>query len=112
MFCIAHYDFRFLLSNTMQMKRVHRTSSRKFESWQEVTGQWVCNIHTCRFTGICDFVSTMNNFHGYFRAIFEKSMQAFVSYVQAYAKHECNLLFRFKGELVERPISRFLSEIK
>ena len=31
------------------------------------------------------------------RAVFEKGMKAFVSYVQAYAKHECNLIFRIKG---------------
>ncbi|KFU89560.1 ATP-dependent RNA helicase DDX55, partial [Chaetura pelagica] len=30
------------------------------------------------------------------RAVFEKGMKAFVSYVQAYAKHECNLIFRIK----------------
>lgn len=30
------------------------------------------------------------------RAIFEKGMQAFVSCVQAYAKHECSLIFRIK----------------
>ncbi|XP_021113276.1 ATP-dependent RNA helicase DDX55 isoform X2 [Heterocephalus glaber] len=30
------------------------------------------------------------------RAVFEKGMRAFVSHVQAYAKHECNLIFRLK----------------
>lgn len=30
------------------------------------------------------------------RAMFEKGMRAFVSHVQAYAKHECNLIFRLK----------------
>uniref|UniRef100_A0A7N4PZ62 ATP-dependent RNA helicase n=1 Tax=Sarcophilus harrisii TaxID=9305 RepID=A0A7N4PZ62_SARHA len=30
------------------------------------------------------------------RAVFEKGMKAFVSCVQAYAKHECNLIFRLK----------------
>ncbi|KAK2119656.1 ATP-dependent RNA helicase ddx55 [Saguinus oedipus] len=30
------------------------------------------------------------------RAVFEKGMKAFVSYVQAYAKHECKLIFRLK----------------
>ncbi|XP_053444719.1 ATP-dependent RNA helicase DDX55 isoform X2 [Nycticebus coucang] len=30
------------------------------------------------------------------RAVFEKGIKAFVSYVQAYAKHECNLIFRLK----------------
>lgn len=32
------------------------------------------------------------------RAIFDRSMKAFVSYVQAYAKHECSLIFRIKGK--------------
>ncbi|CAM4728751.1 unnamed protein product [Leuciscus chuanchicus] len=32
------------------------------------------------------------------RAMFEKGMKAFVSCVQAYAKHECSLIFRIKGE--------------
>ncbi|XP_054613515.1 ATP-dependent RNA helicase DDX55 isoform X1 [Dunckerocampus dactyliophorus] len=32
------------------------------------------------------------------RALFDKSMRAFVSYVQAYGKHECSLIFRVKGE--------------
>nr|XP_061800726.1 ATP-dependent RNA helicase DDX55-like [Nerophis lumbriciformis] len=30
------------------------------------------------------------------RAMFDKGMRAFVSYVQAYAKHECSLIFRIK----------------
>ncbi|CAJ1070065.1 ATP-dependent RNA helicase DDX55 [Xyrichtys novacula] len=30
------------------------------------------------------------------RAMFDRSMRAFVSYVQAYAKHECSLIFRLK----------------
>lgn len=30
------------------------------------------------------------------RAVFEKGMRAFVSHVQAYAKHECSLIFRLK----------------
>uniref|UniRef100_A0A6I8PKI5 ATP-dependent RNA helicase n=1 Tax=Ornithorhynchus anatinus TaxID=9258 RepID=A0A6I8PKI5_ORNAN len=30
------------------------------------------------------------------RAVFEKGMKAFVSCIQAYAKHECNLIFRLK----------------
>lgn len=33
------------------------------------------------------------------RAVFEKGMRAFVSHVQAYAKHECSLIFRLKGKL-------------
>ncbi|KAL7848141.1 hypothetical protein AOLI_G00228590 [Acnodon oligacanthus] len=30
------------------------------------------------------------------RAVFERGMRAFVSYIQAYAKHECSLIFRIK----------------
>lgn len=30
------------------------------------------------------------------RAVFEKGMKAFVSFIQAYAKHECSLIFRLK----------------
>ncbi|XP_014202835.1 ATP-dependent RNA helicase DDX55 isoform X3 [Pan paniscus] len=37
------------------------------------------------------------------RAVFEKGMKAFVSYVQAYAKHECNLIFRLKALLEVLP---------
>ena len=33
------------------------------------------------------------------RAMFDKSMRAFVSFVQAYAKHECSLICRVKGEI-------------
>lgn len=38
------------------------------------------------------------------RAVFEKGVRAFVSHVQAYAKHECSLIFRLKGE---RGVSTF-----
>lgn len=31
------------------------------------------------------------------RAMFDRAMRAFVSLVQAYAKHECSLIFRVKG---------------
>ncbi|XP_064235687.1 ATP-dependent RNA helicase DDX55 isoform X2 [Aotus nancymaae] len=37
------------------------------------------------------------------RAVFEKGMKAFVSHVQAYAKHECNLIFRLKALLEVLP---------
>ncbi|KAK3600345.1 hypothetical protein CHS0354_020012 [Potamilus streckersoni] len=30
------------------------------------------------------------------RTVFEKGMQAYVSFVQSYAKHECNMIFRIK----------------
>lgn len=32
------------------------------------------------------------------RAMFERGMRAFVSYVQSYSKHECSLIFRVKGK--------------
>ncbi|KAI0208698.1 ATP-dependent RNA helicase DDX55 [Lamellibrachia satsuma] len=39
------------------------------------------------------------------RAMYERGMKAFVSFLQAYAKHECSLIFRWKdldiGELAE-----------
>lgn len=31
------------------------------------------------------------------RTVFDKSNKAFVSYIQAYSKHECHLLLRIKG---------------
>lgn len=33
------------------------------------------------------------------RTVFDKANKAFVSYIQAYSKHECNLLLRVKGNL-------------
>lgn len=33
------------------------------------------------------------------RTVFDKSNKAFVSYIQAYSKHECHLLLRIKGNL-------------
>ena len=33
-----------------------------------------------------------------FRALYEKGMRAFVSFIQSYIKHECNMIFRLKGE--------------
>jgi len=33
------------------------------------------------------------------RIVFDKANKAFVSYIQAYSKHECNLLLRVKGNL-------------
>ncbi len=38
----------------------------------------------------------MNIYLIFIRAIYDRSKQAFVSYVQAYAKHECSLLLRLK----------------
>ena len=31
------------------------------------------------------------------RALYEKGVRAFVSFVQSYSKHECGLLFQVKG---------------
>jgi ATP-dependent RNA helicase DDX55/SPB4 len=33
------------------------------------------------------------------RAIMDKSLRAFVSYIQAYTKHECNVILRLKGKV-------------
>lgn len=33
------------------------------------------------------------------RIVFDKANKAFVSYIQAYSKHECNLILRVKGNL-------------
>ncbi|XP_040203209.1 ATP-dependent RNA helicase DDX55 [Rana temporaria] len=43
-----------------------------------------------------DHLPKLKSMAVYDRAMFEKGMKAFVSYVQAYAKHECNLIFRVK----------------
>lgn len=34
------------------------------------------------------------------RLIFDKANRAFVSYVKAYSKHECNLLLKVKGNVL------------
>lgn len=34
------------------------------------------------------------------RAVMDKAQRAFVSYIQAYAKHECNVILRLKGKIV------------
>lgn len=31
------------------------------------------------------------------RTVFDRANKAFVSYIQAYSKHECHLLLRIKG---------------
>ncbi|KAM6975481.1 ATP-dependent RNA helicase DDX55 [Tautogolabrus adspersus] len=48
---------------------------------------------------ICDVVDVLPKVQAMSladRAMFDRSMRAFVSCVQAYAKHECNLIFRLK----------------
>jgi hypothetical protein len=41
------------------------------------------------------------------RAVMDKAQRAFVSYIQAYAKHECNVILRLKGKIL-----CFLHQIK
>ena len=33
------------------------------------------------------------------RAVLDKALRAFVSHIQAYAKHECNVILRLKGKI-------------
>lgn len=40
------------------------------------------------------------------RDFFEKGVRAFVSFIQSYSKHECNMIFRLKGTL-----SKFLKSL-
>uniref|UniRef100_A0A8C0G327 ATP-dependent RNA helicase n=1 Tax=Bubo bubo TaxID=30461 RepID=A0A8C0G327_BUBBB len=47
-------------------------------------------------TNVLDLLPKLKSLALADRAVFEKGMKAFVSYVQAYAKHECNLIFRIK----------------
>ncbi|XP_017670943.1 PREDICTED: ATP-dependent RNA helicase DDX55 isoform X2 [Lepidothrix coronata] len=47
-------------------------------------------------TNVLDLLPKLKSMALADRAVFEKGMKAFVSYVQAYAKHECNLIFRIK----------------
>uniref|UniRef100_A0A8C5U9Q7 ATP-dependent RNA helicase n=1 Tax=Malurus cyaneus samueli TaxID=2593467 RepID=A0A8C5U9Q7_9PASS len=47
-------------------------------------------------TNVLDLLPKLKSMALADRAMFEKGMKAFVSYVQAYAKHECNLIFRIK----------------
>jgi len=34
------------------------------------------------------------------RAVMDKAQRAFVSYIQAYAKHECNVILSLKGKIL------------
>nr|XP_060641509.1 ATP-dependent RNA helicase DDX55 [Anolis sagrei ordinatus] len=47
-------------------------------------------------TNVVDVLPKLKSLSLADRAVYEKGMKAFVSYVQAYAKHECNLIFRLK----------------
>lgn len=46
---------------------------------------------------IADSLPKVRNLAKNDRAIYEKGMRALVSFVQSYEKHECRLIFRFKG---------------
>ena len=41
------------------------------------------------------------------RAMYDRGMRAYVSSVQAYAKHECSLIFRVKGGAVFSCVTRW-----
>lgn len=56
-------------------------------------------------TNVLDLLPKLKSMALADRAVFEKGMKAFVSYVQAYAKHECNLIFRIKGNCQQWPVS-------
>lgn len=56
-------------------------------------------------TNVLDLLPKLKSMALADRAVFEKGMKAFVSYVQAYAKHECNLIFRIKGNSQQRLVS-------
>jgi hypothetical protein len=47
---------------------------------------------------VADFTDKLRSLQKSDRAIFDKANRAFVSYIQAYGKHECHLLLRIKGE--------------
>ena len=57
-----------------------------------------CSLFTCGLpcsSGACLSVCLC-------RALYEKGVQAFVSFVQSYSKHECSLLFQLKGGYLGR----------
>jgi hypothetical protein len=45
-----------------------------------------------------DTVSTVRSLQLKDRAVLDKALRAFVSHIQAYAKHECNVILRLKGK--------------
>ena len=51
------------------------------------------NLININYTCVCGHVL-------FYRAMYEKGLQAFVSFIQSYAKHECNLIFRVKGIII------------
>ena len=61
--------------------------------------RWVCLVCcvSCSHVGcscVCPSVCPSVCVH---RALYEKGIRAFVSFVQSYSKHECGLLFQVKG---------------
>jgi ATP-dependent RNA helicase DDX55/SPB4 len=45
-----------------------------------------------------DTISSVRSVQLKDRAVMDKALRAFVSYIQAYAKHECNVILRLKGK--------------
>lgn len=62
-------------------------------------------------TNVLDLLPKLKSMALADRAMFEKGMKAFVSYVQAYAKHECNLIFRIKGNSSRPDVPHCFSQI-
>ena len=46
-----------------------------------------------------EIISCVKSFQLEDRAILDKALRAFVSHIQAYAKHECNVILRLKGKI-------------
>ena len=66
----------------------------------------VCVSMRAVYVCVCDDAYSM---------FYEKGLQAFVSFVQSYQKHECNRIFRFKGTkriITEVEISQLQSQHK
>ncbi|XP_071428239.1 ATP-dependent RNA helicase DDX55 isoform X3 [Pithys albifrons albifrons] len=61
-------------------------------------------------TNVLDLLPKLKSMALADRAVFEKGMKAFVSYVQAYAKHECNLIFRIKDKNREKQRQKKLEQ--
>lgn len=45
-----------------------------------------------------DTISSVRSLQLKDRAVMDKAIRAFVSHIQAYAKHECNVILRLKGK--------------
>lgn len=57
-------------------------------------------------TELPDCLSTIRKMQLDDRALMDKAARAFVSYVQSYSKHECNVLLRVKGWYMSLHIER------